>query len=90
MKQFTDNHPLWGPRNFIVPETAADVSDEILDLAFETAEGWFPDRIDWEDLWDRMEGTQLKTGKYLSWGDEFGTPAMKKVQRHVNKIRRES
>lgn len=82
-KDFYGNDETW-----VVPVTADDVTQEILDYAEQTTDAWFPDGpIEWEDVWDRMEGYEFSDGKKLSWGDEFGTPAMNKVQRYIRKIR---
>jgi hypothetical protein len=75
-----------------VPESAADVTDTILEFAVETADLYFPEgKIEWEDVWDRMEGNLiLANGSTLSMGNELDTPAMLKIKRYVNKVRRES
>lgn len=88
MNEFTSKNFYGEDEIWIVPETAADVTDEILEYALDTTENWFPDMpIEWESVWDRMEGYEFPNGKKLSWGDEFDTAAMKKVQRYVRKIR---
>lgn len=88
MEEFTTKNMYGDDIRHVVPVTAADVSEEILDYAEETTDAWFPDGpIEWEDIWDRMEGYEFKDGTILSWGDEFDTPAMRKVQRYIRKIR---
>lgn len=74
---------------WVAPESAADVSDEILDFAVETTDAWFPEGpIDWESVWDRMEGYILLDKTSLSMGDKLDTPAMRKIQRVVREQRR--
>lgn len=58
---------------------AKDVTQDLLDEAFSIVEGWYSDtRIDWEDVWDRME-------RYsdLDLGPQIDSPAMRKMQRYV-------
>ena len=68
---------------------AAQVTEEILDIAQDTEEGWFGDsaRIDWEDFIDRMDGTDLKDGTRLDLGDQIDSPAIRKIKRHVRTLR---
>lgn len=84
-------HALGCPGAVLVT-TAKDVTDEIIEKAYEVAEGWYADSpIEWDDVWDRMEGTSyLDSGAYLHWGSETDTPAMRKIQREVRKMRSQS
>lgn len=79
---------LAGPAWFEVV-TADDVTDEVFDLAESVTDGWYSDGpIDWEDVWDRMEGSPMDDGRPLSMGSELDTPAMRKIQRHIRELRR--
>lgn len=65
---------------------AADVTDEVLDIAETYAEGFYPEgRIDWEDLFDRIDGLSLNDNSRVDLGNEYGSPAMRKIQREVRK-----
>jgi hypothetical protein len=75
---------------YVSPETAADVTDEILSLAEDTAESWFSneERIDWEEFIDRLcnEG-YLKDGTRLEF-EEYDNAAINKIKKHVREYRR--
>jgi hypothetical protein len=70
------------------PVEAADVTQEILDLALDVANGWHRvGRIDWEDLLDRFDGTVLADGQILDLGDSMVTPAINKIKNYVRRNR---
>lgn len=69
---------------------AADVTPEVMDYARSVVEGWYNDgRIDWENVWERMDGTTLNDGTQLDLGTEIDSPAMRKIQRTIRKEFRE-
>lgn len=42
------------------------VLDELERLVLDIVEGWYEGtRIDWEDVWDRLDGTELADGRTL-------------------------
>ena len=52
--------------------TAADVTEDVLEDAYQVFEGWFSEgAIDWEDFFERME-------RYYPYdfGEEMDSPAM--------------
>lgn len=65
-----------------------DVTQEILDLA-EYAASFQDDRIDWEDVWDRMDGAMLSDGTRLDLGRSSDSSAMRAIRRHINAARRD-
>lgn len=71
------------------PVEARDVTRDLLALAEDVADSWFPDDsqpIDWDVFIDRLSESM----RYAGW-DEFDTywsPAVGKVQRHVRAYRR--
>lgn len=75
---------------YVEPETAAEVTEEILTLAEGTYDGWFDDeeKIDWEEFVDRLvkEG-YLADGSHLEF-DTYDSPAIRKIQRHIREYRR--
>jgi hypothetical protein len=67
---------------------AADVTDEMLDLAETYADTDVDDRgrIDWEAVFDRrLEGAHLSDNRRLTLGGEYDTPAQRKIQREIRK-----
>lgn len=68
---------------------SSDVTDEILELVRSVESGWYNDSpIDWEDVWDRVDGSRLTDGTCLDWGPETDTPAMRKIQRVIRAERK--
>lgn len=67
---------------------AEEVTEELLEMVEGVTDGWYLDKpVDWEDVWERMDGTPLNDHTLLDLGGETDTPAMRKMQRHVRKIR---
>lgn len=68
--------------------TADDVTDEIKKLALDIADGWYADtRIEWDDVWDRMDGRELEDGTYLDL-PELDNPAMRAIKSYVRNDRK--
>lgn len=66
-----------------------DVSDEILFLAYRIVDGWYPEgRMDWENFWDRLEGSFLNDGTRLDLGNDLGSPALNRIKRAVRDYRK--
>jgi hypothetical protein len=66
-----------------------------MEIVFDVVDGWYQQgRIDWEDLLDRVEGSDLEDGSKIDFGNglnEDGTdvsPAIKKIKSLVRKYRR--
>lgn len=72
---------------YVAVTRAEQVSDELVGWVVHELDILYPDRIDWEDAWDRLEGTHFADGSRLEWG-ENDTPAMRKIQAGVRKARR--
>lgn len=63
----------------------ADITDEIIEIAQSVYAGWYGDgqRIDWEDLIDRVDGAELSDGTRLDLGNSMDSPAIKKIKREI-------
>jgi hypothetical protein len=72
------------------PTAADELTEEIIDAAYEIGEGWYPDtRIDWDDLIDRLDRQGIeRDGKELDLGEDMLSPFIVKLKREVNKRRR--
>lgn len=69
-------------------ETAEDVTDEILEIVKGIVEGWYDEgRIEWDDVWDRMERTYLDDGRGIDMGEDLDSPAIRKIKREIRKWR---
>ena len=67
-----------------------DVTDEIIELVNGVVEGWYSEgRIDWSDVWDRVEGAELEDGTELDLGTDLGSPALNKLKREILKLRKQ-
>lgn len=79
-----------GHRPTRLVSAAGDVEDWLLDLALETVDAWFPDGpVDWEYAWDKLDQAEVPDSPWsVDLGDEYGSPAMNKMQRHVRAQRR--
>lgn len=70
-------------------QNADGVTEEILDAVEGVVDGWYSTgRIDWEDVWDRVEGTRLDDGTKLTFS-ELDSPAQRKIKRTIRKRRSE-
>lgn len=68
--------------------TAEDVTPEIIEIVQGIVEGWYDEgRIDWEDVWDRVERTYLDDGRGIDMGTDLGSPAILKIKREIRKWR---
>lgn len=68
---------------------AADVTDEVIEYTVELVDAEYGDSpIDWQHIVDdRLDGMYLADNRTLNLGDQYDTPAIRKVQREVRKIR---
>jgi hypothetical protein len=68
--------------------TAEDVTDEVLEIVQGIVEGWYDEgRIDWEDVWDRVEKSVLDDGRGIDMGSDLGSPAILKIKKEIRKWR---
>jgi hypothetical protein len=68
--------------------TAEDVTDEVMEIVRGIVEGWYDEgRIDWEDVWDRMEKSVLDDGRGIDMGDDLESPAQRKIKKEIRKWR---
>jgi len=80
-----------GKRQSVDVVEATHVDDGFLDMVREVTDSWFPDGpIDWERVWERVEGYTFDDGRYVCMGDEMDSPAMRKIKRVIRKERAES
>ncbi|GAA0955553.1 hypothetical protein [Nonomuraea longicatena] len=68
---------------------AFEVTDEIVGYAVEIVDGWYQaGRIDWEDVWDRLDGTELVDGTRLDLGTDLASLELVALKAAVRKVRR--
>lgn len=73
--------------NPLVEET--DATEEVVTLVVSTVEGWYRDgKIDWDDVWDRVDGAELDDGSVLDI-QQLTSPAMEKIKKEVRALRRQ-
>lgn len=72
---------------------SVDVTEEILELAYDVSNDWFGDTdkpVDWEYFWERLDGSEiLSTGREVDMGNELETSAMRKIKKCVRRQRAE-
>lgn len=65
------------------------VTDEVLSLTESITDGWYRDGpIDWQDVWDRLDGTWLNDGTCLDI-PELDSPAQRKIRKHISSARKQ-
>lgn len=64
------------------------VAEEIMNIVMEIVDGWYPGRIDWEDVWDRLDDAELSNGDRVDVGEDLLAPELKRIRNHVNWERR--
>lgn len=84
-------------RQYTEIRTADDVTEEVIQIALDIADGWYQTgRIDWDDLIDRIEGNELDDGSVIDFGDGLDddktntSGAIRKLKALIRKHRRES
>ena len=64
--------------------TAESCTDEVMQVVTDVIDGWYPEgRIDWEDVWGRVDGSELPDGSLIDMGDLLDTPATRRIKRFV-------
>lgn len=64
--------------------TVEDVTPEIIEIVQGIVEGWYDEgRIDWEDVWDRVERQQLDDGRGIDMGTDLSSPPIKKIRKEI-------
>ena len=71
--------------------TAESVTDEVMKIVFDVVDGWYQSsRIDWEDVIDRADDTELEDGTRIDFGESMMSPAITKIKRLVREHRKNS
>jgi len=66
------------------------VTGEVIDIVWRLTEGHYPAMpIDWDDIWDRLNGDWLNDGRYLDLDGCEGSPALIKIKQDILRLRRE-
>lgn len=75
---------------YIVEES--DLTEEILRAAEDVHDAYFADdkRVDWEDLWDRLDGYRLDDNTRLDLPDQLDSPVFTALKKHLKQHRRET
>ncbi|MGW1180078.1 hypothetical protein [Streptomyces drozdowiczii] len=72
------------PKSDFEVRNAEDVTDEVLEIVKGIIEGWYDEgRIDWENVWDRVEKGQLDDGRGIDMGEDLDSPAVKKIKKEI-------
>jgi hypothetical protein len=61
------------------------IVDELEELTAEIVTGWYGGRrVDWEDVWDRLDGTELKDGRVLNI-EMLDSPLQRELKKRIRK-----
>lgn len=75
-------------KKWVAIRTAEDVTQEIAEAAYQIVDGWYQSgRIDWNDVLDRLDGTELSNGSQVDLGDDSNSPAIREIKARVRKMR---
>lgn len=67
----------------------ADATDEVITIVMSIVDGWYSETaIDWDDVWDRADGTELPSGEVLDI-ENLASPAIRRIKQEVRRIRRD-
>lgn len=73
------------------PVEATDITDELIEACADIVDGWYQDRrVNWEDVWDRLDGREMNDGRILDLGDSLVSPALLALQRKTRKFLNET
>lgn len=62
-------------------KSVEDITDEIAAMVRGVVEGWYPTgRIDWGNVWDRIERYPLDDGTKLSLPGDLASPVFKRLK----------
>ncbi|MFJ2783693.1 MULTISPECIES: hypothetical protein [unclassified Streptomyces] len=71
------------------PHRADEVTEEIIELTLEIADSFYAEsRIDWDDVFYRLDGTELADGRELWMPTDWLAPSIAAIKKAVNKARR--
>ena len=85
----TEECPVYSCEGILMVVEAKDVTDEIIEYTVDLVDAEYGDSpIDWQHIFDdRLDGLYLKDGRQAYLGSQYDSPAMRKIQREVRKIR---
>lgn len=67
-----------------------DITEEIREITRSVVDGWYAEgRVDWGDVWDRVDGRTLDDGTRIDMGEGTGTEAFKELKNMVRRERRD-
>jgi hypothetical protein len=73
-------------KEFTLVEQAGEVTPEVLVCVDSVIGGHYATgRVDWEDVWERLENYKLADGSSIDMGSMLNSPAMKRIKAYVRK-----
>lgn len=65
------------------------ITNEIIEFGETIVDGWYAvGRVDWEDVWDRMDGRSLSNGDVLDLGNDLGSEGLVKLKAAIMRARK--
>jgi len=72
------------PADWFALREADQVTEEIVDATVQIVDGWYQaSAVDWTDVWDRLDGIELKDGRRLDLGGTSFSPALRELRRRA-------
>ncbi len=61
-----------------------DITGEVIDIFRSAVDISYPDGpVDWEDVWDRVDGRRLDDGRLIDLGEGLRTPAFRAMKKII-------
>jgi hypothetical protein len=68
--------------DYTSPVAVDDVTDEMIEMVRGIIDGWYSEgRVDWEDVWDRMERIPLDDGTALNLPTDLASPVFARLKK---------
>lgn len=69
-------------------ERSEDVTEEILEIVQGVVDGWYAEgKIDWENVWDRVDGSEMEDGSRLDLGTDMSAGPLKYIVKKIHQER---
>lgn len=66
------------------PQTAEDVTEEMIQMARNVVDGWYEGRrVDWDDVWSRLDGSSMEDGTQLDLPQDLLSPVFAVLRREA-------
>jgi hypothetical protein len=65
-----------------------EITEEVEEIVRGVVDGWYSEgRIDWENVWERVDGSTLDDGSRLDLGTDLMSPAIRTLKTMIRRER---